>query len=143
MIKFLCKDFWTIVFRKQVDNLKTNHRVRRRYGMFSYFLVSVCLVHCVKWRHCERLLNFVCQQSACPLLHLISNHLLGRVRPPRPQLSMVSAHFLRVRCSRGKTSTTKVGGRLPSHTLWCDSRSFNPPWSNLHCTGRYEGIASM
>ncbi len=26
-IKFLCKDLWTIVWRKQVDNLKTNHRV--------------------------------------------------------------------------------------------------------------------
>lgn len=27
VIKFLCKDLWTIVFRKQIDNLKTNHRV--------------------------------------------------------------------------------------------------------------------
>ncbi|GIK06523.1 trafficking protein particle complex subunit 33 [Aspergillus viridinutans] len=26
VIKFLCKDLWTILFRKQVDNLKTNHR---------------------------------------------------------------------------------------------------------------------
>ncbi|KAL9108940.1 MAG: hypothetical protein Q9227_006336 [Pyrenula ochraceoflavens] len=26
VIKFLCKDLWTIVFRKQIDNLKTNHR---------------------------------------------------------------------------------------------------------------------
>ena len=29
MIKFLCKDMWTLLFRKQIDNLKTNHRVRR------------------------------------------------------------------------------------------------------------------
>jgi len=28
MIKFLCKDIWMIVFKKQIDNLKTNHRVR-------------------------------------------------------------------------------------------------------------------
>ena len=28
VIKFLCKDLWTLVFKKQVDNLKTNHRVR-------------------------------------------------------------------------------------------------------------------
>lgn len=28
MIKFLCKDMWTLVFKKQIDNLKTNHRVR-------------------------------------------------------------------------------------------------------------------
>ena len=27
MIKFLCKDIWILTFRKQIDNLKTNHRV--------------------------------------------------------------------------------------------------------------------
>lgn len=27
VIKFICKDLWTLVFRKQIDNLKTNHRV--------------------------------------------------------------------------------------------------------------------
>ncbi|KAM0334096.1 hypothetical protein ACHAQA_001116 [Verticillium albo-atrum] len=26
VIKFLCKDLWSLVFRKQIDNLKTNHR---------------------------------------------------------------------------------------------------------------------
>ncbi|EXJ62720.1 hypothetical protein A1O7_03158 [Cladophialophora yegresii CBS 114405] len=26
VIKFLCKDIWTVVWKKQVDNLKTNHR---------------------------------------------------------------------------------------------------------------------
>ncbi|KAE8144547.1 BET3 family protein [Aspergillus avenaceus] len=26
VIKFLCKDLWTTLFKKQVDNLKTNHR---------------------------------------------------------------------------------------------------------------------
>ena len=31
VIKFVCKDMWTLVFRKQIDNLKTNHRVRMRY----------------------------------------------------------------------------------------------------------------
>jgi hypothetical protein len=29
VIKFLCKDLWTVLFKKQIDNLKTNHRVRR------------------------------------------------------------------------------------------------------------------
>jgi hypothetical protein len=29
VIKFICKDFWIAVFQKQVDNLKTNHRVNR------------------------------------------------------------------------------------------------------------------
>jgi hypothetical protein len=28
IIKFLCKEFWLAVFKKQVDNLRTNHRVR-------------------------------------------------------------------------------------------------------------------
>jgi hypothetical protein len=28
VIKFLCKEFWSEVFKKQVDNLKTNYRVR-------------------------------------------------------------------------------------------------------------------
>lgn len=27
MFRFICKDFWAEVFRKHVDNLKTNHRV--------------------------------------------------------------------------------------------------------------------
>lgn len=27
VIKFLCKDLWMLVFQKQIDNLKTNHRV--------------------------------------------------------------------------------------------------------------------
>lgn len=25
-MKFVCKELWTAVFRKQIDNLKTNHR---------------------------------------------------------------------------------------------------------------------
>ncbi|KAJ6775295.1 TRAFFICKING PROTEIN PARTICLE COMPLEX SUBUNIT 6A-RELATED [Salix purpurea] len=25
-IKFICKDFWTELFKKPIDNLKTNHR---------------------------------------------------------------------------------------------------------------------
>lgn len=30
VIKFLCKDLWSLVFGKNIDNLKTNHRVRTR-----------------------------------------------------------------------------------------------------------------
>ncbi|XP_062408712.1 trafficking protein particle complex subunit 6B, like [Sardina pilchardus] len=26
VMKFLCKDFWTNIFRKQIDNLRTNHQ---------------------------------------------------------------------------------------------------------------------
>lgn len=28
VIKFVCKDLWMAVFRRQVDNLRTNHKVR-------------------------------------------------------------------------------------------------------------------
>lgn len=35
MIKFICKDLWVLVFRKQVDNLKTNHRVRSGRDMVA------------------------------------------------------------------------------------------------------------
>lgn len=31
VIKFLCKDLWTLVFGKNIDNLKTNHRVSVRH----------------------------------------------------------------------------------------------------------------
>lgn len=27
-IKFICKEFWSELFKKQIDNLKTNHKVR-------------------------------------------------------------------------------------------------------------------
>ncbi|KAI7866052.1 transport protein particle component [Spinellus fusiger] len=29
VVKFICKDFWTLMFKKQIDNLKTNHRASR------------------------------------------------------------------------------------------------------------------
>lgn len=28
IFKFLCKDFWTFLFQKPIDNLKTNHKVK-------------------------------------------------------------------------------------------------------------------
>lgn len=36
-IKFICKDFWSELFKKQIDNLKTNHRVRiiRLFTVFN------------------------------------------------------------------------------------------------------------
>jgi len=32
ILKFVCKDFWTCVFKKQIDNLRTNHQVSPRGG---------------------------------------------------------------------------------------------------------------
>ena len=28
MIKFICKEFWLEIYKKQIDNLRTNHKVR-------------------------------------------------------------------------------------------------------------------
>ena len=30
-VKFVCKDLWHAAWDKQVDNLRTNHRVRRHH----------------------------------------------------------------------------------------------------------------
>lgn len=27
MMKFICKEFWNVAFRKPIDNLRTNHKV--------------------------------------------------------------------------------------------------------------------
>ena len=40
-IKFICKDFWSELFKKQIDNLKTNHRVASS--------TDVILAFCVLW----------------------------------------------------------------------------------------------
>ena len=43
-IKFLCKDLWMIVFKKQIDNLKTNHRASGAAAGNGYALISTgCL----------------------------------------------------------------------------------------------------
>ena len=35
IIKFICKDFWMEVYRKQIDKLQTNNRVRGRRNALS------------------------------------------------------------------------------------------------------------
>jgi len=40
VIKFICKDLWTVVFKKQIDNLKTNHRVSASSLFFGFAHVS-------------------------------------------------------------------------------------------------------
>jgi hypothetical protein len=35
-IKFICKEVWVAVWDKQVDNLRTNHRVRSPYVSFLW-----------------------------------------------------------------------------------------------------------
>lgn len=39
VIKFLCRDIWMVVFKKQIDNLKTNHRVGRVVNLLDSMLM--------------------------------------------------------------------------------------------------------
>lgn len=42
IMKFICKDFWTAIFKKQVDNLRTNHQVWLNETARVYFRVWTC-----------------------------------------------------------------------------------------------------
>lgn len=44
VIKFLCKDLWMLVFRKQIDNLKTNHRVRWWLLSWAYLVAGLLTI---------------------------------------------------------------------------------------------------
>jgi len=36
LMKFICKDFWMALYRKQVDNLRTNHQVCPVHRLYVY-----------------------------------------------------------------------------------------------------------
>lgn len=36
IMKYICKDFWTAVYKKQIDNLRTNHQVCVAGGTGSF-----------------------------------------------------------------------------------------------------------
>ncbi|KAM4119354.1 hypothetical protein ACJW30_03G052300 [Castanea mollissima] len=40
-IKFICKDFWSELFKKQIDNLKTNHRIIDFVGLHVCQLIHL------------------------------------------------------------------------------------------------------
>ncbi|EOA31501.1 hypothetical protein CARUB_v10014687mg [Capsella rubella] len=42
-IKFICKDFWSEVFKKQIDNLKTNHRVKYFLEIMKFLTNFSCV----------------------------------------------------------------------------------------------------
>jgi hypothetical protein len=44
--KFICKDYWNVLFRKSIDNLKTNHKVSPYISKFySQLLQGVYVLH--------------------------------------------------------------------------------------------------
>ena len=42
-MKYICKDFWTAVYKKQIDNLRTNHQVNMFRYCCSFGLVDLPL----------------------------------------------------------------------------------------------------
>lgn len=44
IMKFICKDFWGAVFKKQVDNLRTNHQVSK-HVLPPLVLCLHCILH--------------------------------------------------------------------------------------------------
>jgi len=60
-IKFICKDFWSEIFKKQIDNLKTNHRVSLCYSfLVSSFDTDVDNNHNIIEVLCHYLLGHLC-----------------------------------------------------------------------------------
>ena len=53
LMKFVCKDFWTALYKKQVDNLRTNHQVCHCPSSFHgsiFATVFVLFILPVLWR---------------------------------------------------------------------------------------------
>jgi hypothetical protein len=60
-IKFICKDFWSELFKKQIDNLKTNHRVSSVnyfYFLFVGFFILNMFFFSFRVRLCCKIISF-------------------------------------------------------------------------------------
>ncbi|KAL3966283.1 trafficking protein particle complex subunit 6 [Sarotherodon galilaeus] len=60
IMKFICKDFWTCVFKKQIDNLRTNHQgiyvlQDNKFGLLSHLSVGKQYME-----HAPKYLAFTC-----------------------------------------------------------------------------------
>jgi len=103
VIKFLCKDFWLALFKKQVDNLKTNHRVRllsvlRLLGQIwqglCVWLAGLVVVSPLLLFLYLLLSNQPPQQVSSPPLRLSirrHRHTTGHLRAAGPQLPLAAA----------------------------------------------------
>ncbi|KAK9703160.1 Transport protein particle (TRAPP) component [Popillia japonica] len=41
-MKFICTDFWTAIYKKQIDNLRTNHQGRQYLEMAPRYVAFTC-----------------------------------------------------------------------------------------------------
>lgn len=60
VMKFICKDFWTCVFRKQIDNLRTNHQGIYVLQDNSFRLLSQLSAGKQYLEHAPKYLAFTC-----------------------------------------------------------------------------------
>ena len=141
MIKFLCKDVWQLVFRKQIDNLKTNHRVRFNNSNHSESLgLTSTSVHFTAWEQDENLRNDSCpclrdRNKGGRLTYAIGDLCADRQCFPAP---FTDEYGFSSR-SRGQ------GSAIPLVSMWCHtgivskhgSQCYGPsgnqrtPWSSL------------
>lgn len=64
VMKFICKDFWTCVFKKQIDNLRTNHQVEAGSLMLSSDFTATSAWLCP--RGCHEQMLWLLRQQMCP-----------------------------------------------------------------------------
>lgn len=64
-MKFICKDFWTCVFKKQIDNLRTNHQVRLNFPINFIHQATVMEMLCCQIFELNCHLWFVCRVFMC------------------------------------------------------------------------------
>jgi hypothetical protein len=54
IFKYICKEYWTALFHKQIDNLKTNHKVfaliKLQFFRANFFILIIRVYLCCKIR---------------------------------------------------------------------------------------------
>ncbi|XP_068938410.1 trafficking protein particle complex subunit 6B isoform X2 [Petaurus breviceps papuanus] len=57
IMKFICKDFWTTVFKKQIDNLRTNHQDCYSHESWGFTVFPTLLFFCLSCTSVRRILS--------------------------------------------------------------------------------------
>jgi hypothetical protein len=47
VMKYICKEFWTALYKKQIDNLRTNHQVLYIIEAWADFLAGTATIPCI------------------------------------------------------------------------------------------------
>lgn len=60
IMKSICKDVWTIVFKKQLNNLRTNHQVIYALQDNKFCLLTLMSAGKQYFKHASKYLTFTC-----------------------------------------------------------------------------------